>query len=76
MKYGTTDPFLIALLRTGFSPELARLVNEEYNDHVETLEDGSVSVSESLADAMQQNGDNDILIYEARCLAGLQGLAP
>lgn len=71
VKYGTTDRFLIALLRTGFSPELARLVEGGYRSYVEPDEiAGSVSVSASLGDAMEQNDENDILIYEARCLAG------
>jgi hypothetical protein len=71
VKYGTTDRFLIALLRTGFSPELARLVGEEYREHVQVdVVGGAVVVSAYLAEAMEQNGDNDVLVYEAQCLAG------
>lgn len=71
IKYGTTDPFLIALFRTGFSPELARLVDDAYREHVQIAQqDGTVNVSSSLAEAMYARSENDILIYEARCLAG------
>ncbi|MCT9821127.1 DEAD/DEAH box helicase [Microbacterium sp. W1N] len=76
VKYGTTDPYLIALLRTGFSPELARLIEADYRDHVAVdLIADLVVVADSLATSMERDGANDVLIYEARTLAGGPGQA-
>lgn len=71
LKYGTNNRYLIALLRTGFSPELARLVETSYREYVEVdTEGGSVLVMPALAEMMESNEENDVLVYEARSLAG------
>jgi hypothetical protein len=70
LKYGTADPYLICLLKNGCSPELSRLIREGYAGHVTiNIEDNSVRVAVTLAQAMEANGENDILVYEAETLA-------
>ncbi|WP_169164140.1 DEAD/DEAH box helicase [Cellulomonas taurus] len=72
IKYGTADPYLICLLRNGFSPELARLVSDEYSDLVVVDTDGEhVSVLPELPDHMSQDDQNDVLVYEARTLVNV-----
>ncbi|WP_448061060.1 DEAD/DEAH box helicase [Cellulomonas hominis] len=72
IKYGTSDPYLICLLRNGFSPELARLVLESYDDHVVVdVRTESVSVFPELPDYMEGGGENDVLVYEARTLVNI-----
>lgn len=69
IKYGTDDRFLISLLRNGFSPELARLVKEHYSDlTIVDLDSNQVTVLPDLPAAMERDGQNDILTYEARTL--------
>lgn len=75
IKYGTSDPFLICLLKNGFSPDLARLVKESFARHVRVdLNVNGVEVLPGLPDAMEAEGENDILIYEAETLVN-SGLA-
>lgn len=70
IKYGTDDEYLICLLRNGFSPDLARLVKDKYEDHLTVdVNANAVEVSPSLAQAMEASGENDILVYEARTLS-------
>ena len=72
LLYGTNDPFLLALIKTGFSPELARLVRETYREYVQVNNaDGTVEVSRELAGAMTQNLENLVLIYEAASLTSV-----
>ncbi|MCD7102072.1 DEAD/DEAH box helicase [Pseudoclavibacter sp. 13-3] len=70
IKFGTSDPFLICLLRNGFSPELARLVKEKYSDFVQAnLAESSVDVMPELASEMSAQDENDVLVYEASTLS-------
>lgn len=72
IKYGTDDPYLICLLRNGFSPELARLAKDGYPTLVRVdLDASTVSVLPDLPDTMQAAGENDILVYEARTLVNV-----
>lgn len=70
IKYGTDDEYLIFLLRNGFSPDLARLVKDSYKRLVVVdLRLNQVVVLPRLAEAMRQDGQNAILVYEAQTLA-------
>jgi hypothetical protein len=72
IKYGTDDEYLICLLRNGFSPELARLVKEDYSDLVlVNIPLNQVSVLPELPDAMRRDDRNDILAYEAQTLVNV-----
>ncbi|WP_104091765.1 helicase-related protein [Arthrobacter sp. GMC3] len=69
IKYGTTNPSVICLLRNGVSPDLAHLVMDEYVSHISlNLQKGEVKVRESLVAAMRADEKNDVLIYEASTL--------
>lgn len=75
IKFGTADPFLICLLRNGFSPELARLIKDSYADFVDIdIPTSSVVVLPELPSMMASKDENDILIYEATTLVNV-GLA-
>jgi len=70
LKYGTADPYLICLLKNGCSPELSRLIRDSYSGHVSVnIDENSIRVSATLSIAMESNGENDILVYEAETLA-------
>ncbi|WP_084130648.1 DEAD/DEAH box helicase [Demequina sp. NBRC 110055] len=69
IKYGTSDSYLICLLRNGFSPELARLTQGEYEDLVIVdVAENRVTVLPELPEAMTRDNRNDILSYEAKTL--------
>lgn len=75
IKYGTSDEFLICLLKNGFSPELGRLVQDSYEGHVTVeIASSTVSVLPSLPEAMEGNSENDILVYEAQTLVNVEVL--
>ena len=68
LKYGTDEPGMIALLKLGFSMELARLVRNEYWDSLDYVAGTeSVTLSKTMTEAMQRNHENEILIYELQC---------
>ena len=72
IKYGTDDEYLITLLRNGFSPELSRLVKEDYADLVVVnIPLNQVAVLPELPDAMRRDRRNDILAYEAQTLVNV-----
>lgn len=72
LKYGTSDAYMICLFKNGFSPELARLVKDSYVRHVVVdHRESTVAVRPSLADAMESQGENDVLIYEAQTLTNV-----
>jgi hypothetical protein len=69
LKYGTADAYLICLLKNGCSPELARLIRDQYSDEVSVnVQENSVIVYASLASAMAEHDENDILVYEAETM--------
>lgn len=71
LKYGTSDRFVICLLRNGMSFELARLVSESYKRHVSAdLNANSIEIAPDLIVAMEAAGVNDILLFEVRGLIG------
>jgi hypothetical protein len=73
LKYGTSDRFVICLLRNGMSFELARLVSESYRHYVSVdLNANSIDISPDLIGLMEGAGVNDILMFEIRGLIGTQ----
>lgn len=72
IKYGTDDEYLICLLRNGFSPELARLVKDDYARFVVVnIHLNQVVVQPELPNAMRRDDRNDILAYEAQTLVNV-----
>ena len=67
LKYGTSNPEEIVLIRNGISLSLAKLLLEKYSDivSVDILND-KISFSSDLIGRMSDHGENQILIYEAR----------
>lgn len=73
IKYGTSDRFVICLLRNGMSFELARLVSESFRLYVSVdLDANTIEISPDLIAAMEGVGVNDILMFEVRSLIGTQ----
>lgn len=72
LLYGTNDSYLLALIKSGFSPELARLIRDTYREYVRVSgEDGLIEVSRELAGVMAQNLENLVLTYEAASLTSV-----
>ncbi len=68
LKYGTDESGMIALLKLGFSMELARLVRNEYWESVDyDAGSESVALTQATIEAMRRNDENEILIYELQC---------
>ncbi|WP_460142322.1 DEAD/DEAH box helicase [Pseudomonas sp. S3_B08] len=66
IKYGTSDDTKIKLIRDGYSRGLADLMLEKYPGIIKVLSGGEVEVSPRLVNIMVQNGESDLLIFEAR----------
>ena len=66
LKYGTSNPEEIALIRNGISLSLAKVLLEKYSDmvYIDILTD-KISFAPELIDRMNEQGENQILIYEA-----------
>lgn len=70
LRYGTNDRTIICLLKFGVSPELARLLRDGYSDFFSiNFDSEEVLIAPDLVAAMDRNGENDILIYEAEILS-------
>lgn len=69
VKYGTSDKYLISLLKNGFSMELSKLIlKEQYFNYVQfNFKDDSVTYGNELINQMKQNNENEILIFETEC---------
>lgn len=67
IKYGTSDKNIICLLKNGFSLDLARCVSKlEYRSFLRiVLKTDEVYLDEKIIGAMEENGENQILIFEA-----------
>lgn len=66
IKYGTTDDTKIKLIRDGYSHGLADLMLERYPETVRATLGGEIEVSPRLVNMMIQNGESDLLIFEAK----------
>jgi len=66
VKYGTSDPNKICLLKNGFSMELTKLLLNHYSAYlVINLERETVSYGQELIDYLRERDVNDVLIFEA-----------
>lgn len=68
IKYGSSDPFIICLLKNGFSMELAKcLSNPNYKDLlIIDFADESILIDHNIIDVMSVNEENKILIFEIK----------
>lgn len=66
IKYGTADDTKIELIRDGDSHGLADLMLERYPETVRPAPDGDIEVSPRLVNMMVENGESDLLIFEAK----------
>ena len=66
LKYGTTNPDEIVLVRNGISLNLAKLLLEKYSSHITiNASSNTVGIMPSLVEAMKNNQENQILVFEA-----------
>lgn len=67
LKYGSSDPKTICLLKNGVSMDLARcLISGEYSSYIDfKLEEDRAVISSEAIEAMMRNNENKILIFEA-----------
>jgi hypothetical protein len=68
IKYGTDNKIIICLLKNGFTMELAKiLASETYRDYLTIdLENDIIVIYPPLIQAMLDNNENKVLIFEAR----------
>ncbi len=67
IKYGTSDKFKIALIKNGFSIGLANLLVDKYIDLLEiNIANTTVKIDSTLIKEMEENGENEIFVFEAR----------
>lgn len=68
IKYGSSDPFIICLLKNGVSMELARcLSGPKYKDiYIISFEDESILIDHGIVAVMKSNDENRILIFEVQ----------
>lgn len=67
IKYGTDDESKITLIKNGLSLPLANLLIKEYNKYLEIDNDrNTVFIQPSIIQEMNENFENDILIYEVK----------
>ncbi|OII02745.1 hypothetical protein BIU89_02550 [Curtobacterium sp. MCBA15_005] len=67
IRYGTDDPWMVRLLRSGMSVELVRLLRDEYRRFVQVdVKGGDFELLEELIGAMERDSVNGVLLYEAR----------
>jgi len=65
IKYGTADKEMIRLLKEGFSIELAKTVKNNYLDQI-TISDETVKIKKEIIEKMNENNENEILIFEVK----------
>ena len=72
IKYGTTNPDKIRLINLGVNSFLAGKIIDTYADFVDARPDeGIVEFSPDLVEQMRENGENEILVFEAGLHLGL-----
>jgi len=66
IKYGSSDPRVISLLKNGFSIELSKvLVDKKYRDLITfNFTSDDILINEFIISQMRANGENEILIFE------------
>jgi hypothetical protein len=71
IRFGTSDTDRIALMKSGFSAALARLLLTKYRDSVRIDHAKEiVTVNHYVREMMIKNGENEILIFELECNVG------
>ena len=66
IKYGTANDFEIVMIRNGFSLTLTKLLLEKYKNYIVfNIDNDTIELKDDLIDAMIDNSENQILIYEA-----------
>jgi len=67
IKYGTSDKFIICLLKNGFSLDLARCIRKpEYSLFLQIdIDNDEIILDKGIIQEMKKNGENPILIFEA-----------
>lgn len=71
IRFGTSDRDRIALMKSGFSAALARLLLTKYRGSVRIDHDtDSVVVNPAVRGSLVENGENEILIFELGCNVG------
>ena len=67
VKYGTEDPQTICLIKNGLSLSSAVLLLKKYHDYlVVDIDNSTVSYHDNLVREMENNRENQILIYEIK----------
>lgn len=67
LKYGTDIEQEIVLIKNGISLSLATLLLEKYSRHISIdISNDFVKVSDAVIDEMEENHENEILIYEVQ----------
>jgi superfamily II DNA or RNA helicase len=65
IKYGTSDPEKILLLKNGIGLHLASILLKEYSEFLNLdIINNSVNINSDVLDAMRENGENEILVFE------------
>lgn len=66
VKYGSSDPKTICLLKNGISMELAKLLlDDEYKEYLDfDLQNDQVSIAQGAVQKMEETGENQVLIFE------------
>lgn len=66
IKYGTSNENKVNLIRDGYSHALADLILKKYPQTMRITLGDEVEVSPHLIDLMIENGDSDLLVFEAK----------
>lgn len=66
LKYGTSNPVVINMIRSGFSPVLSKLLINRYKDFwFYNIDKTAILLKNSIVNEMRLNNENEILILEA-----------
>lgn len=67
IKYGTSDPIAIIMIKNGYSNSLAKLLLSKYRDYLEVnIEKSIVITNPAIINQMEKNGENDLYIFETK----------
>lgn len=69
IKYGTTDPFVICLLKNGFSIELTKCITKkQYVQYLKLDSENNIilHIDSELINIMEKNNENPILLFELK----------
>lgn len=67
LKFGTSDQEVIKLINSGYNSHLAHLLIDEYSEfRIEDEDFSSVYLDSGIIQKMRENGENDIVVFEAK----------